>query len=78
MELAKDALTELADAMAAEVQPSIQWLAELDVTSALAEVAQQHGFSKPELVEESVLEIDKGVQCHGEDWTKPGTEGWHA
>lgn len=62
VELAKAALTELADAVAAEVQPSLRWLAELDVTAALAEVAEQHGLTKPEVVSESVLEIEKGAR----------------
>ena len=61
-ELANGALHELLDALVEEVQPSLKWLAELDVTIALAEVSEQHSFSRPVLTEENVLRIDKGAR----------------
>lgn len=63
-QLAKGALLELLDAMEEEVQPRLQWLAELDVTISLAEVSEQHGFCRPDLTEENVLEITKGTTIH--------------
>jgi DNA mismatch repair ATPase MutS len=60
-ELAKAALVELADAIAQEVQPCLKWLAELDVTTSLAEVSELNSFTKPELTEENILHIDKGA-----------------
>jgi hypothetical protein len=63
-ELAKGAILELGDAMAEEVQPSLKWFAELDVTISLAEVSEQNSFTRPVLTEANVLHIDKGVFAH--------------
>jgi hypothetical protein len=43
------------------VQPCLQWLAELDVCMALAEVSSQQAFSRPHLVDDNVLHIVKGA-----------------
>jgi DNA mismatch repair ATPase MutS len=60
-QLAKRALLKLLDAMEEEVQPRLQWLAELDVTISLAEVSEQHCFCRPDLTDENVLQITKGA-----------------
>jgi DNA mismatch repair ATPase MutS len=78
-QLVKGALSELADAMHEEVQPHLNWLAELDVTIALAEVSAQQNFCKPKVTEDNILSISKGNSSLHEYliWENMH-ETWHA
>jgi DNA mismatch repair ATPase MutS len=54
-------LTSVLEALMDNVQPCLQWLAELDVCMALADVSSQQAFSRPRLVDDNVLHIVKGA-----------------
>jgi hypothetical protein len=69
-ELIMESLGAVLEALIHNVQPCLQWLAEVDVCMSLADVSSQQSLTRPKLVEDNVLQIEKGVtsctrfSCH--------------
>lgn len=63
-QLSRVALLELQSELQAVLTPNLRWLAELDVTCAMAEVSSEKCFVRPTLTSSNVLKIIKGGFVH--------------
>lgn len=66
-QLSRLALLELQEALQPALTPNLRWLAELDVTCAMAEVSCDKCFVRPNLTDANTLKIIKGVLVHADN-----------